>query len=322
MDKTLNARSDLNECTVISDNNDLTLNVVAYLEILVESIPWVRSELLQTESDTLLLVIEVEDNNVNLLVECYNLVWIAYAAPREVCNVDETVNTTEVNEYTVRCDVLNCTLEDLTLFELADDLLLLCFQLSLDESLVRNNYVAELLVDLNNLELHCLAYEYVVVAYWVNVNLASREECLNSEYINDHATLSAALDVTLDNFFVLKSCVNTLPALAKTSLLVREYELTLAVLLILYINLNLVAYLQLRGVTEFRCRDDTVALVTDVYDNLFLVDRDYSTLNYLVLRYLVKCFVISLLKLLLAYVQATSILKLVPIEVCQWLYVL
>ena len=82
MDKTLNARSDLYECAVISDNNYLTLNVVTYLEVLVESIPWVRSELLQTESDTLLLVIEVEDNNINLLVECYNLVRIAYAAPR------------------------------------------------------------------------------------------------------------------------------------------------------------------------------------------------------------------------------------------------
>ena len=49
-----------------------------------------RSELLQTESDTLLLIIEVEDNNVNLLIKSNNLVWIAYAAPREVCDVDES----------------------------------------------------------------------------------------------------------------------------------------------------------------------------------------------------------------------------------------
>ena len=101
MDQTLNARSDLYECAVISDNDYLTLNVVAYLEVLVESVPRMRSELLQTESDTLLLVIEVENYDVDLLVECYNLVRIAYAAPREVCDVDESVNTTEVNEYAV-----------------------------------------------------------------------------------------------------------------------------------------------------------------------------------------------------------------------------
>ena len=90
---------------------------------------------------------------------------------RKVGDVDESVNTAEVDEYTIRGNVLHNTLEDLTLLQLADDLLLLGLELSLDESLVRYNYVAELLVDLNNLELHSLAYELVVVAYWVNVNL-------------------------------------------------------------------------------------------------------------------------------------------------------
>ena len=36
--------------------------------------------------------------------------------------MDETVNTAEVNEYAVVGDVLDGTLEHLTLFELADEL--------------------------------------------------------------------------------------------------------------------------------------------------------------------------------------------------------
>ena len=119
MDKTLNARSNLNECAVVSDDNNLTLNVVSNLELWVESIPWVRSELLQTKGDALLVVVEVEDNDIDLLVESYYLVRIAYAAPREVCDMDESVNTTEVNEYTVRGDVLDSTFENLTLLKLA-----------------------------------------------------------------------------------------------------------------------------------------------------------------------------------------------------------
>ena len=66
-----------------------------------------RSELLQTEGNALLLVVEVEDNDIDLLVEFDNLVWIVYAAPRQVGDVDESVNTAQVNEYTVRSDVLN-----------------------------------------------------------------------------------------------------------------------------------------------------------------------------------------------------------------------
>ena len=322
VDKTLYTRSDLYECTVVSHNDYLTLYVVAHLQVSIESIPWMWSELLQTKSDTLLLLIEVEDNNVDLLVESYNLVWIAYAAPREVCDVDQSVYATEVNEYTVRSDVLNGTFEDLTLFELADDLFTLCLQLLLDKSLVRNNNVAELLVDLYNLELHCLAYEYVVVAYRVNVDLASWQESFDTENVNNHTTLSAALDVTLDNLLVVESCVNTLPRLAQASLLVRKYQLTLSVLLVLYVNLNLVAYLEVWVVTELRSWDDTVALVTDVYDNFLLVGSDNSTFYYLVLAYLVKGFVIGLLEVLFADVCVAAILELVPIEVVQWLYVL
>ena len=171
MDKTLNARSDLDERTVVSHNDNLTLNNITYLEVCIDSIPWVWSELLQTKSDTLLLIIEVDDNNVDLLVESNNLCRIVYAAPREVCDVDETVNATEVDEHTVRSDVLDCTLEYLTLLECADDLLLLLLKLSLDECLVRNDNVLEFLVDLDNLEIFCLANVCIVVTDRLNVDL-------------------------------------------------------------------------------------------------------------------------------------------------------
>ena len=171
MDQTLNTRLDLNECTVVSDNDNLTGYVVTHLEISIQSIPGMRSELLQTESDATLLVVEVENNNVDLLVELNHLVRIVNTTPAEIGDVDESVNTAQVNEYTVRSDVLNNTLQDLTLLELTDDFLLLCLKLGLDESLVRDNNIAEYLVDLHDLELHGLAYELVVVAYGMNVNL-------------------------------------------------------------------------------------------------------------------------------------------------------
>ena len=99
MNQTFNARSNLYECAVVCYNDNLTLNMIAYFQVRVESIPWMRSELFQTEGDTFLLIIEVENNNVDLLVERNNLVRIAYAAPRKVCDVDESVNTAKVNEY-------------------------------------------------------------------------------------------------------------------------------------------------------------------------------------------------------------------------------
>ena len=95
-----------------------------------------RSQLLQAKSDTLLLVIEVKDNHVDLLVELNDLLRMRNTAPREVSDVDQTIYATKVDEYTVRGDVLNGTLQDLALLQLRDNIFLLLLQLSLNESLV------------------------------------------------------------------------------------------------------------------------------------------------------------------------------------------
>ena len=81
VDKAFNARCDFNKCTIVSHNHYLALNLVTYLEVRIEGIPRMRSELLETEGDTLLLFVEIEDNNVELLVEFHNFVGIVYAAP-------------------------------------------------------------------------------------------------------------------------------------------------------------------------------------------------------------------------------------------------
>ncbi len=321
VDESFNTRSNLDEGSIVSHNDNLALHVVAHLQVLVECIPWVRSELLQAECNALLLVIEVEDNDIDLLVERNHLVRVADASPREVCDVDESVNTAQVDEYAVRSDVLDGSFENLTLFELADDFFLLCFQLSLDERLVGNDNVAELLVDLDDLELHRLAYEYVVVAYRMNVNLATRQEGFDTEDVDNHTALGAALDEALDNFVVVQSLVDALPALAQTSLLVAEYQLTFLVFLVLYIHLYGVAYLQIRIVTELRSRNDTIALVTDVDNNFLLVNADYLTFNNLMVSYFVEGFVVGFFKVFLARSYGCAVLELFPVEVVQRLYV-
>ena len=136
MDKTLYARLNLNECTVVGNEDNFTLNLVTNLEVRIKSIPRMSLELLQTESDSLLVLIEIEDNDIDLLVEGNNLLRMVDSAPGEVCDVDETVNTAEVHEYSVVGDVLDSTLKYLTFLELADDFCLLGFDFSLDESFV------------------------------------------------------------------------------------------------------------------------------------------------------------------------------------------
>jgi len=217
VDQTFNTRSDFDECTVVSHNHYFTFHFVTYLKVRIQSIPWVRSQLFQTQSDTFLLVIEVEDNNVQLLIQFNHFFRIAYAAPRQVSDVDQSVYATQVDEYTIRCDILNGSFKNLSFFELTDNFFLLLFQFSFDKSFVRNNHVFEFLVDFNHFEFHCFANEYIIVTDRFHVDLRTRQECFDTEYVNDHTTLSATLDVTLDNFFVFQSSINAIPRASSAS---------------------------------------------------------------------------------------------------------
>ena len=136
VDQSLHAGSDLHEGTVIGHDDHAALDLVADLEVLVERLPRMRGELLQTQGDALLGLVEVEDHDVDLLIERHDLLGVVHTAPREVGDVDQTVHAAQIDEYAVGGDVLDGSLEDLALLQLGHDDLLLSFELGLDEGLV------------------------------------------------------------------------------------------------------------------------------------------------------------------------------------------
>ena len=81
MDKTFNTRADLYECTVVSDEDNFTLNLVTYCEVLVKAVPRMSCKLLETEGDPLLLLVEIKNNDLDLLVEGNNLLRMVDSAP-------------------------------------------------------------------------------------------------------------------------------------------------------------------------------------------------------------------------------------------------
>ncbi len=204
--------------------------MVAHLEVGVEAVPGMRLELLESEGDALLLVVEIEDNDLDVLVELYHLARVGNAAPAQVGDVYQAIYAAEVNKYSVGSDVLHLALEHLALFELGDDFLLLCLEFCLDERLMADNDVLVFLVDFHNLELHGLVHEHVVVTYGAHVDLRTGEECLDAEHIDDHTALGAALDVALDDFVVFERLVYTVPRACLAGFLVGKFELAVLVL--------------------------------------------------------------------------------------------
>src|SRR5664279_3216655 len=120
----------------------------------------------------------------------------------------KAIHATKVDEYTIRSNIFDSSFKNLSFFKFSNDLFFLLFKFSFDKSFMRNNNVFELLVDFNNLEFHRLAYKYIIVADWLNVNLGTRKESFNAKNINDHAAFGTAFDVTRDDFVFFKRSIN------------------------------------------------------------------------------------------------------------------
>ena len=186
--------------------------------------------------------------------------------------MDKSVHSAKVYEYSVIGDVLYYTLQYLAFLQLADELGTLLLLLCLEEGLVGYYHVAELLVDLDNLEVDWLVYIYVIISDGLDVDLAARKECLDSEHVHDHTALRAGLYEALYDLAAVVGLVNSIPRLEGAGLLVRYHKLSLLVLSALYEHFYLVSDLEVRIVTEFRSGDDALALSADGNDNLTLVD--------------------------------------------------
>ena len=81
MDKSFHSGGYFDKCAVISHDNHLALDLISNLKAFAERIPRMRGKLLETESDPLLVIIKVEDDNIEFLVELYDLLGMVDPAP-------------------------------------------------------------------------------------------------------------------------------------------------------------------------------------------------------------------------------------------------
>ena len=229
--------------------------------------------------------------------------------------MDETVHTAQVHEHTVVGDVLDHAFQHLTLLQLGDELCAFEFLFGLQEGFVRNNHVAEFLIDFHNLEVHGGIYEYVVVTDGLDVDLGAREESLDTEHVHDHTALGAGLDIALHHFAALVSSVYHIPRLELTRLLVGDDELTFAVLSALNEHFHLITDLEVRVVAEFGSRDDTFALGADVHHYFAFVDGGDHTFHHFVFSDLGEGLLVLGKSLFLGALVYAFVFKGIPIEV-------
>ena len=125
--------------------------------------------------------------------------------------MNKTIDSSKINKYTIIGNIFNSSFKNLTFFKFTDNFTFEFLKFSLKKSLMRNNYVAEFLIDFYNLEIHCLLYKCIIIPNRLDVYLRTREECFDSEYIHNHTALRTSLDKALNNFTIIISGINHIP---------------------------------------------------------------------------------------------------------------
>src|SRR6266568_3071282 len=197
MDEALDALLDLDERAVVGERHHLARHAGADRILLVGAVPRVLLDLLQAQADAFAGGVELEDHHPHFLADLEHLRRVADAAPAHVGDMEQAVDAAQVDEGAVVGEVLHHALQDGALLQVLERLLLQLLALLLEEHAAREDDVAALLVELDDLELELLADELVEVPHRADVDLRPGQERLHAD-VDGEAALHAPDDDALD----------------------------------------------------------------------------------------------------------------------------
>ncbi len=145
----------------------------------------------RTESDLLLFAIDLQNLDFDLLVDGDHFRGMADAFPAHVGDVQQTVDTAQVDERTEVGDVLDDTVSQLANFQFAQQVFAIFFSLLFDQRAAADDNIATCFVDLEHFALHDAPNVIGDVVRTANIDLAGWQEDVDAD-IDQQATLDLA----------------------------------------------------------------------------------------------------------------------------------
>ncbi len=269
VDEALDAVLELHEGAVIGDVRDAAGDARARRILLRNVGPGIFRELLGAERDALGLAVELENDDVDLVADLHEVGGVVDAAPGHVGDVEQAVEASEVHERAVVGQVLHRSAQHASLFEELQSFLLAGFLLDLDDRLAREDDVAALLVDRDDLEIQVLAAQGLEVLDRFDVDERARQERLDAD-VDGESSLDPVDDAAADGRARPVGLLDLVPDLHLLGFVLREDDVAVLVFRPLEENVDRVALLDrdlAREVGELGERDDALRFVADVDDH-------------------------------------------------------
>ena len=224
-----NAGFDFNEGTVVGDVRDLAEEAGALRIAAGDADPRIFAELLETEADAVLVLVELENLGFEFLTNLNDFARVTDAAPGQVRDVEETVDAAEVDEGTVVGDVLDDALDDGAFLERFKELGAFFAHVGFNNSAAGNDDVVALAVELDNLEFEGLAFVRRRVLDRTGVDERTREEGADAVGHDGETALDLARNRTGNEFTGFESLFEVHPGGETLGLVAAEDGVAVAV---------------------------------------------------------------------------------------------
>src|SRR5690606_11059823 len=180
VDETLDALLQLDECAVVRDRHDLAAHAHTDRVLPLDVLPRIRQQLLEAERDTIAVPVDVEHLHVQLVADLHDLRRVTDTAPAHVRDVQQAVESAQVDERAEVRHVLHDALADLADQQLLHQLLALALALLLEDHATAHDDVATPLVQLDDLEIERLTDQVLDVRHAAQRDLRARQERIHA----------------------------------------------------------------------------------------------------------------------------------------------
>ena len=265
MNETFHAFFDFNESTIGHDVHDAAGNVCTDRIFCIDFFPRIAGFLFETERNAFLVIVDIEDHDFDFLTDIEEFAGIEDAGPGHISDVEEAVDTAEIDECTEVSDVFDSTFTDLTDLHILKKLSAHIFAGFCQEFAAGNDDILAIFVDLQDLQVEFLANVFVHVLYRADIDLGTGEERFHAIEVDDDTAFDAMFHETLDGAaFAIFGC-DAVPCLDEFCFLQADSGHILFIFDFFEEDVKFVTDFGIfPACAEFYCRNETFSFVADI----------------------------------------------------------
>ena len=281
VNQAFDAGFEFHESTVIGDIGDPAGELGTLRILRGHAIPRISLKLLHAQRNTLGFSIETDHLDFNGLTDLQNLGGMINPLPGNIGNVQQAVDTAQINKCAVIGDVLDNAFQHLAFGQIGHQFGTRFGAGFFQHRTTRDNDVVALRVHLQNLERLRRTHQGRDVANRADIDLAARQECHGAGKIDNEAAFDPAEDNTIDALGGLEGLFQFRPGFLATRFFTAQADHPVAVFITLDENIDRVTDNDLRVAfgAEFLQRHAAFRFEADVNQRSIVIDGQHRALD-------------------------------------------